>query len=152
MCWKTSWVQRGFWTHEAVSCDGICLDPSCPRITDQLEPTSEVEGGRGKRKLEREWGVRECSAKQRHPGFNWKHFDIFPKWNNRETGNAITPTKKCVKQVASSLATQSHSSVMNSSCSQRTSRVARFTKGVKWSLRAVKFSERQSSSGLVRAR
>lgn len=33
--------------HEAVSCDGICLDPSCPRITDQLEPTGEVEEEEG---------------------------------------------------------------------------------------------------------
>lgn len=26
------------------SCNGICLDPSCPRTTDQLEPAEEVKG------------------------------------------------------------------------------------------------------------
>lgn len=26
------------------SCNRICLDPSCPRTTDQLEPTEEVKG------------------------------------------------------------------------------------------------------------
>lgn len=63
-----------------------------------------------------------CKKKPRRPGFNWESFGIFPsfpKRNNSKTGNAITPTEKCVKQVASSLAAPSHPAVMNGSRCQR---------------------------------
>lgn len=30
--------------NETASCDGICLEPACPRITNRLEPTREGEG------------------------------------------------------------------------------------------------------------
>lgn len=98
------------------SCNGICLDPSCPRTTDQLEPAEEVKGVWKTRKR----GERAKAAqKRRRFQFNWKRFGIIPKWNNGETGNTITPAEKCVNQVVSSLAMQSHSSEMNSSFSQR---------------------------------
>lgn len=92
--------------------------PLVHALLTNLSQQQRWKEGVGVRLKERrtEW---KCTAKKRQPGFNWESFGIFPKWNNRETGNAITPTEKCVKQVASSLATQSRSSVMNSSCSQR---------------------------------
>lgn len=108
-CRETSWVQRGFWMHGPASWDEVCLDPSHPRITDQFEPTRDVEGGR---EGERE----DKSLKERVGAVEWKNsvalgligetLAFFRKWNNRETGNAITPTEKRVKQVVSSLAEQ----------------------------------------------
>lgn len=56
--------------HEAVSCDGICLDPCCPRITDQREPTGG--GGEG-----------ECSAERCRPGLIGRALAFF---RNETTG------------------------------------------------------------------
>lgn len=58
------------------SCNGICLDPSCPRTTDQLEPAEEVKGVWKTRKR----GERaKVAQKRRLFQFNWKRFGIIPK-------------------------------------------------------------------------
>lgn len=58
------------------SCNGICLDPSCPRTTDQLEPAEEVKGvWKARKRAERA----KVAQKRRHFQFNWKRFGIIPK-------------------------------------------------------------------------
>lgn len=98
---------------DAEGCDRNCLDPSRPRIVDQLQPTKEVEGE------ERERMPCKNSVAPGLIGRGLAFFRNETTKKKRKTGNTITPTEKCVKQVASSLASRSHSPVMNRSCSQR---------------------------------
>lgn len=119
--WKTSWAQSNFQMHEAVNSDTICLGPSCPHINAHLATLSQQE------RLREVWGcgVGVCVGRGSRYWENVLHNSValgligralafFRNETTGEKGNAITPTEKCVKQFASSLA-----SVMNSSHSQR---------------------------------
>lgn len=94
--------------HKAVSCDGICLDPSHPRTAGQAQRAGDVEeqrGGGGRR--EERWDSsggnrdrerrRQCPAEKqhRHDSFNWEG-----NFRNETMGKlGITAREKCVKQV-----------------------------------------------------
>lgn len=78
-------MQRGFWARGPVSCDGIRLDPSRPRVTDPFQPKRGGGGRRG-------WGPRarrrEGRARRRRPlGLIGRAFGIISEKTKATGGN-----------------------------------------------------------------